>query len=163
MKIVYLLLLFSLLSLAQNKESQVIIDLNKRSLMETSIGKSASKHQFKTANNYGVETGVKNGVLDYFFIELSKYTGLFRVGGDLLDFGRGVRKRELMAWFGEPYWTDHSNGEMIMFYLYDKGTTEVQYEFSDGKTLSHITVLKNGILSDPEERKAYGITKAYPH
>ena len=58
--------------------------------------------------------------------------------------------------------TDRSDGEVILFYEYQQGTVELQFEFGAGRALSFITLAMHGVLSTEEQRKAYGVTKPWP-
>jgi hypothetical protein len=64
--------------------------------------------------------------------------------------------------FGDPYWIDTSDDEVIMFYEYQKGIVELQFEFSDARHLSHITFMMNGVLAEEKHRGAYKIPKQWP-
>jgi hypothetical protein len=51
---------------------------------------------------------------------------------------------------------------VILFYEYRAGAVELQFEFLDGKTLGFITLSSNGVLSEADQRKAYGVTQPWP-
>jgi hypothetical protein len=110
----------------------------------------------------GSELGTKDGLLDYGYFNINSFKGTFSRSGDLIKVGAGTTEKDILKIFGEPYWTDRSDGEVIMFYEYQAGTIELQFEFSDGKSLSVITLARNGVLSEADQRKAYGVTKPWP-
>lgn len=110
----------------------------------------------------GLEIGTDNGLLDYGFFDLSSFGGAFTRSGEPLDIGKDTTENKILKAFGEPYWIDRSDGEVILFYEYQAGTVELQFEFSDGKSLGFITLSRNGVLSEAEHRKAYGVTKPWP-
>lgn len=110
----------------------------------------------------GMEVGTKNGLLDYGFFDIISFKGSFLRSGEPVRIGRDTTGSDISRIFGEPYWTDRSDGEVIMFYECKAGTLELQFEFSDGKTLSSITLSRNGVLSEVDQRNAYGVTKPWP-
>ena len=73
-----------------------------------------------------------------------------------------TNRKEIITIFGEPYWTDIDDSEIILFYEYQEGTTELQFEFPDGEHLEFITLIKGGILSKQAQRESYGVTKPWP-
>ena len=68
----------------------------------------------------------------------------------------------LLQLFGEPYWIDRSDGEVILFYEYAWGSLELQFEFPEATSLRFITVAVEGILSTKKQRDRYGVTKPWP-
>ena len=110
----------------------------------------------------GVELGTARDVLDSVFVTLKSFSGKFTKAGKAIDLNARTTEAQILALFGEPYWTDRSDGEVIMFYEYERGTTELQFEFTDGRALSFITLSRNGVLSTEEQRKHYKVTKPWP-
>jgi hypothetical protein len=110
----------------------------------------------------GLEVGTKNGLLDYGFFDINSFKGSFTSSGEPIKIGQDTTEKDLLKVFGEPYWIDRSDGEVIMFYEYQAGALELQFELSDGKSLSCITLSRNGVLSEADQRKAYGVTKPWP-
>jgi hypothetical protein len=55
-----------------------------------------------------------------------------------------------------------NNGEAILFYEYRQGNVELQFEFWDGKRLSHLNLALDGALSVEEQRAAYGVARSWP-
>ncbi len=110
----------------------------------------------------GVEIGAEKGALDYGYFDLGSFKGAFTLSGEPLGIGSYTTEDDILKTFGEPYWVDHSDGEVIMFYEYRGGTVELQFEFTDGKTLGCITLSRNGVLSEADQRKAYRVTKPWP-
>lgn len=111
---------------------------------------------------FGIEIGVDAGVLDYVFVTCRDYPGHFSRGGVTLPMNATTSEAKILELFGEPFWTDRSDGEVILFYEYERGTVELQFEFTDGRKLSFITLARHGVLSSAEQRKAYGVTKPWP-
>jgi hypothetical protein len=110
----------------------------------------------------GLDVGTKDGVLDYGFFDLDAFNGSFTRSGEPVKLGNATTEAEVLSAFGEPYWIDRSDGEVILFYVYEAGTIELQFEFPDGKTLGCITLARNGVLSEADQREAYGVTKPWP-
>lgn len=120
------------------------------------------KHDEINSSNCGIEIGATKGRLDYAFITLSKFKGIFLLEGSSLKLSQENSPDDIERLFGVPYWVDNLDDEIIMFYEYQKGAVELQFEFSDSKHLSHITLMMNGILSKQNQREAYKVTKAWP-
>lgn len=110
----------------------------------------------------GLEIGVKDKVLDYVVITLESFKGKLLFNGANLELTSKPFPEAIESLFGEPYWTDNSDGEKILFYEYNHGLIELQFEFSDGEHLSHITFMKNGVLSAAEQRRLYHVHKPWP-
>ena len=110
----------------------------------------------------GYAIGTRNGALDYVFVTLSEFQGRFLIAGKLIELPGSTSPAQVVDRFGEPYWTDRDDGEPILFYEYQGGGMELQFEFPDGKQLGYITLMRDGVLSKPEQRKSYGVTKPWP-
>lgn len=110
----------------------------------------------------GVELRTARNALDSVFVTLKKFPGKLTKSGAALDLNTKTTEAQILALFGEPYWTDRSDGEVIMFYEYQHGEIELQFEFSDGRTLSFITLSQNGVLSAEEQRRHYKVNKPWP-
>jgi len=129
---------------------------------EDSFYDSFDKHDVLDLPKYGIEIGTEEGRLDYVFITLEFFKGDFLLGGSSLKLSIENTPDDIERIFGEPYWIDTLDEEIIMFYEYQKGSIELQFEFSDSIHLSHITLMMNGILSKEEQREAYKVTKEWP-
>ncbi|TWU10285.1 hypothetical protein Pla52o_57410 [Novipirellula galeiformis] len=110
----------------------------------------------------GLELGANGGSLDRVFVTLGEFDGTFFAEGKPLELHTATSEQDIRERFGDPYWTDREDGEVILFYEYQDGNIEVQYEFPDGMKLGFITISRAGVLSDPEQRKLYGVDKAWP-
>jgi len=120
------------------------------------------KHDVLKLPKYGIEIGTKKGRLDYAFITFDSFKGSFLLEGASLKLTQENSPKDIERLFGEPYWIDSLDNEIIMFYEYRKGAVELQFEFSDSKYLSHITLMMNGVLSEEKQREAYKVTKQWP-
>lgn len=148
------------------------VDLLRFSVAGNEVGKplaadSPFARQLSKASDYapqgkGLELGTKGDLLDYAFVTLRDFKGTFVVEGNPLNLDTTTSPDDIREQFGDPYWTDQEDGEVILFYEYHGGDIEVQYEFPDGVQLGYITVAQAGVLSDPEQRKSYGVDKPWP-
>ena len=116
---------------------------------------------FKPAGQ-GFEIGVESGLLDYGFFDLSSFKGSFTRAGQPVELGLETTEEDVLKTFGAPYWIDRSDGDVILFYEYRSGTVELQFEFPDGEALGMITLGRNGVLSEADQRENYGVTKPWP-
>ncbi len=110
----------------------------------------------------GIELNVENGVLDGVLVTLSNFSGRFLRNGSEISISTQTTTEEIISQFGDPYWRDSSEDETILFYEYQNGHVELQFEFSDKRHLSVITFSRDGVLSKADQRKAYRVTKAWP-
>ncbi|MEO5915846.1 MAG: hypothetical protein ABIS50_16540 [Luteolibacter sp.] len=110
----------------------------------------------------GVEIGSEDGLFDYGFFTLAFFSGTFALNGQTLRIHEATSEDEIQQIFGEPYWIDRSDGEIILFYEYRAGTVELQFEFPDGKKLGFVTLSRNGVLADRRQRESYGVDKPWP-
>jgi hypothetical protein len=110
----------------------------------------------------GIELGIRDGVLDYAYLDLARCTFPFFRSGTALPLSARTTIADIHASFGEPYWTDDDEDEIILFYEYQRGELELQFEFPGKQRLGVITIMANGILSEAEQRAAYRVTKPWP-
>lgn len=110
----------------------------------------------------GIEIGTEQGLFDYAFITLADFTGTLLRNGRPLTLLPQMTERDIVSIFGDPYWTDRSDGETLMFYEYLQGQVELQFEFPDALGLAFVTLMRKGVLSEAEQRKSYGVTKPWP-
>ncbi|MDG2400180.1 MAG: hypothetical protein P8M04_06380 [Akkermansiaceae bacterium] len=153
-------------------DSRLSVDLTKFIIGSTPLGKepwdgdSFAKYLEKEttlkSDQYGYELGIKNGKLNHAFFTLKIFKGIFLVEDKSLLLSNTTNRKEIITIFGEPYWTDIDDSEIILFYEYQEGTTELQFEFPDGEHLEFITLIKGGILSKQAQRESYGVTKPWP-
>jgi hypothetical protein len=110
----------------------------------------------------GVELRAKDGVLDYVFITLDSFTGGFFRAGLKILINNKTTPDEIISRFGPPYWTDNLDEETILFYEFQNGQIELQFEFPDKRHLGFVTLMRNGVLSKADQRKAYRVTREWP-
>jgi hypothetical protein len=110
----------------------------------------------------GIELGTEREALNYAFITLRDFKGTFSKNGSLLPLSTHTTPEEIISQFGAPYWTDTMDEEMILFYEFQNGRIELQFEFPDRRQLEFITLMQDGILSKPDQREAYKLTREWP-
>lgn len=110
----------------------------------------------------GIEVGLLGGKLNHAFVDLSEFTAGFLRDGEPLAIDSRSTETAVRELFGEPYWTDRSDGEVILFYEYRGGQVELQFEFPGGGGLGFITVSCRGVMSDASQRAAYGCDRPWP-
>ena len=82
-------------------------------------------------------------------------------GERALDFTVRTTEAEILAVWADPYWRDEDeDGEVILFYEHPR--IERQVEIGPSGTLQAIVVTAAPLLADPERRRQYGVTKAWP-
>lgn len=153
-------------------DSRLSVNLTKFVVGSTPLGKEPwdgdsfashfEKHTTLKSEQYGYELGVEEGVLDYAFLTLENFQGIFLVDGKSTPLSTSTTKEDIFSIFGEPYWSDLDDGEIILFYEYQEGTIELQFEFPDGEHLEFITLMEDGVLSKQKQRESYGVNKPWP-
>lgn len=151
---------------------RLVVDLTNFIIGGTPIGKTPWDGDFFAqyllqnetlkSDEAGYELGTKEGLLNYAFITLDAFQGNFLIQDQIVPLGNQTTKEEIIELFDAPYWTDIDDDEVILFYEYRKGEIELQFEFPDGQKLGYITLIQEGVLSDEEQRKSYGVTRPWP-
>jgi hypothetical protein len=121
----------------------------------------------------GVSVGVEEGRIDSFTIYfnpaatpwfkdggMASFTGSLRYRGRELTLSEISREDTLLRTFGEPYWRDADDDEVLWFYEFPD--REWQLEVSPEGRLRALILGRGCIMADPEQRKAYGVTKPWP-
>jgi hypothetical protein len=88
-----------------------------------------------------------------------KFAGIVRHRGQTLELSAAATEPWLRARLGEPYWRDEDSQEAILFY--EHGRHEWQVEFADDGRLKCLVICQP-LLADEEQRRAFGVTKAWP-
>lgn len=111
----------------------------------------------------GFEVGTKDGCLDSLFISLLWFRGTFLYRGARVPLSPlTTTPDQIQRHFGTPYWIDSDDDEIILFYEFDDGRVELQFEFPGKKRLRYITLMRDGVLSIEAQRKAYRVTRPWP-
>jgi len=110
----------------------------------------------------GLEITTRVGLIDSIFISLKSFSGNFTLNESPLDLEMDTEESKVSDLLGEPWWKAVDDDlEVIDFYELADGR-EIQMEYPAMCQLRFITILRSGILSDPSQRKSYGVTKAWP-
>ena len=151
---------------------KLIVDLSAFIIGGTPIGKTPWEGDFFAGSllqegtfqleGGGYELGSEEGILNSAFVTLAHFQGVFLIKDQMTPLTAQTTREEILNPFGDPYWTDLDDEEVILFYEYREGTLELQFEFSDGSHLDFITLMQNGILSKSEQRESYGVTNPWP-
>lgn len=108
----------------------------------------------------GIEVGVKNGLLEFIYLNLAKYNKPITLDGQEITLNNLTTD----AWkslYGEAYWYDPDGNEELQFYEPVPEKIEVQAEFENG-LLSHLLITSEPLMASEEQRYAYGVTKLWP-
>lgn len=148
------------------------VDLRRFTCGQTRLGADPADGVFSTTTlrptdvlkleQEGVELGTADGKFDYLSLQLARFHGNFRANGEPVALTTATTPAEIKTTFGEPYWTDRDDDEVILFYEYEAGAIELQFEFPGKQHLGVITLMRNGVLSTPEQRAAHRVTKPWP-
>lgn len=88
------------------------------------------------------------------------FAGRIRMNGrDLAPQDLRAESDFSAAW-GEPYWRDEDEDEILLFFELDRG--EVQVELSLAGVPQVLVVTPDRLMADPEQRRQYGVTKPWP-
>ncbi|HUG68225.1 MAG TPA: hypothetical protein VMM76_10765 [Pirellulaceae bacterium] len=129
---------------------------------DSPIGRELANSGVYAPRGKGLELGTNGDSLEYAFITLADFNGTFLANGRSLELNTATSEGDIREQFGDPYWVDRQDGEVILFYEYHGGDMEVQFEFPDGASLGYVTISRAGVLSDPEQRNRYGVDKPWP-
>ncbi len=121
-----------------------------------------------TTCHRSVEIGTEGEAVDYILVnwrdpeapELPAFKGRIRFAGCLHPFSVTTTKAEVLALLGAPYWIDEDADESILFYEF--GAIEWQIEFDEKEFLKVLLMATPPLLEDPEQRRAYGVTRKWP-
>ena len=129
---------------------QYSIDLIQFRCNETTLGEAPKPNEhYKDSFDFegvfrddpkGIEIGLKDGTLDYVYLDLRKYPGDLTAENQKLSIGTDSTVEDIIKLFGEPYWKDEDEKEIILFYE-DAGRVELQFEFPQKTKLGIITLM----------------------
>ncbi len=71
-----------------------------------------------------------------------------------------LRQDRLQSMFGEWYWLDEDEDELIAFFEYP--SHEMQVEISQCGAAKRIILIRDRLMSKPDQRESYGVNKAWP-
>lgn len=91
--------------------------------------------------------------------DLQAYRGELLWKEKRLDASRLTRD-ELASVFGDWYWMDTDETESIAFYEYP--AHEMQIELTLSGLVKGITLTRNPLMADPDQRRSYNVNKPWP-
>jgi len=148
----------------------VVVDLVRGTCDSTTLGEpprpidffSEHLHRGDTFRDerHGLELGVREGRLDSIAVDIERFPGRLEIGGRKIDIASLVSEPALLALLGDPWWRDEDEDEVILFY--EDGRGERQFELSKDGVLKFVTMLRTPLMADPEQRRAYGVTRPWP-
>ncbi len=118
----------------------------------------------------GVEIWADDGIVKDFMIVVGSdvtLPGFEPFRGTLVSDGRHLglssssTEKEFAHTFGEPYWRDEDDMEIILFYEW-KNDIEWQVEFTPGGLLKVFRATTPPLMSTQDQRNAYKVTKEWP-
>jgi hypothetical protein len=116
----------------------------------------------------GVQVSAENGTINSFVLfwnddrrkQFLAFNGVCRFHGQKIELAAGISESGISKIFGEPYWRDEDNNEIILFYEF--GAIEWQIEISRQEGLAAIVVLTPPLLADEAQRAKFKVTKPWP-
>jgi len=133
----------------------------------SSLGKGISRDAIIAFPALGLAVSEADGLIHELIVYFGhsaepdggNFTGTSRYRGLPLDLSFFVTEPWLRDRLGEPFWRDEDENEVILFY--EHGQREWQVEFAADGSLK-CWVICPPLLADEEQRRAYGVTKAWP-
>lgn len=101
-----------------------------------------------------------------FFVENDResrcapFSGTITHRGSRIVLSGATSERAWRELFGEPYWRDIDDKEILLFHEW--GEVEWQVEFSRDGGLRVLIIETPPLLSGPDQRAAYGVDKPWP-
>lgn len=116
----------------------------------------------------GFDVEITNGVIDCFFLTwgapdrgaYKPFEGGFIHKGEPVELGAATREADFTARFGDPYWRDEDDDEILLFYEF--GNVEWQVEFDKEGALKTLLITTPPLLAKPDQRESYGVDKPWP-
>ncbi len=164
---------------------KVLLDLDKHTLCGIRLGDPVdrvsrlgtpdnlrpTKYEDYAYDTLGFDIGAREGMVTGFTLLFDPEAAGFEE--DVRPFGGGVRWRgescklssdtraaQFIERFGEPYWTDRDDDEILLFYEF--GEVEWQVEFGADERLVMMIIVTPPLMADAEQRENYGVDKPWP-
>ena len=90
----------------------------------------------------------------------AEFAGVCRHRGQVLPLKAGTSEPGIRKYFGEPYWRDEDEDEVLLFYEFKN--LEWQIEISRREGLTTILALTPPLMAERKQRDAYKVTKPWP-
>ncbi len=116
----------------------------------------------------GLEVGARGGrVTSYLLVwggyadpKYQPFAGACTSRGKSLPLSADTREPEIARYFGEPYWRDEDEDEILLFYEF--GEVEWQVELTLQGSLKAVSIVTPPLLADAAQRRAYRVSVAWP-
>jgi hypothetical protein len=118
----------------------------------------------------GIEIGAEEGVVTDFTIvcapdsfrpEFQPFRGSVIYAGRQFSLGPSTSETDFKQTFGEPFWRDEDDTEILLFYEY-RYEIEWQVEFNLQGSLKALLIVTPPLMSGENERDNYRVTKKWP-
>ncbi|MEL6110594.1 MAG: hypothetical protein AAFU85_31700, partial [Planctomycetota bacterium] len=103
-----------------------ILDLNAWSLNGIKLGSDAP-----LTSSDGVELTRDGHVLTSIVVSRDSYRGQVFLAASPIGWEAIATPQAVIRLLGEPYWRDDDDDEVILFYEYESGAVELQFEFPE--------------------------------
>jgi len=91
---------------------------------------------------------------------VKQFSGHVRLNGRDLAPHELRNESDFVAAWGDPYWRDMDEDEILMFFEFGSG--EVQVELTPEGVPQILLVTPEPLMADPTQREAYGVTASWP-
>ena len=116
----------------------------------------------------GFQAEAVNGVIVCFSLfwnqrqhhPFAEFAGVCRYRGQVLPLKAGTSEPGIRKFFGEPYWRDEDEDEVLLFYEFKN--LEWQIEIGRREGLTTILALTPPLMAERKQRDAYKVTKPWP-
>jgi hypothetical protein len=118
----------------------------------------------------GIEIGADAGTVTDFTIVCAPdpfrpgfepFQGAVIYAARQVSLGPSTSEANFNQTFGEPYWRDEDDTEIILFYEF-RYDIEWQVEFTLQRSLKSLLIMTPPLLKDEEQRSSYRVTRAWP-
>ncbi len=118
----------------------------------------------------GIEIGAEAGFVTDFTIicgpdpcrpGFEPFKGSVVYGGRTLALGADADEANFTQTFGDPYWRDEDEAEIILFYEF-RNDTEWQVEFTIQRSLKTLMIVTPPLMGLEKSRASYHVTKPWP-
>jgi hypothetical protein len=92
--------------------------------------------------------------------EFGRFQGVVQYRRTPVPLDSSVNEETIRNLLGEPYWRDQDEEETILFYEPAGGEWQIEFESDD--RLKCLRIVNPPMMSDAQQRTAYGVTKPWP-
>ncbi|MEW6348510.1 MAG: hypothetical protein AB1646_05575 [Thermodesulfobacteriota bacterium] len=162
----------------------LVLDLERHALCDVRIGdpvewlaflgppqdRKALKDGGYTYPSRGLEIWADDGIVKDLVVRwidevstshFEPFPGECRFRGRPIVLNSGTQEGDFVKFFGAPYWRDVDDMEILLFYEFP-AEIEWQVEFTLGGGLKGMMITTPPLLSQEDQRQAYGVSKRRP-